>query len=197
MAGNPILNLNPRLFRVILNLKPRLLRITFTIVDWELGSRLFYNLVKHLYTGDLVLCQISYYSPPTGDWTSSQIPWVCPPLPHPPLGLNIDKCISDLSTTSRKTSASAVSTRSVVCGNGKSIVDSTGRYASVIPVTSLFIYLLYKLNYLSLNWSQLGSCLSSIVVFNILSVSEKRLWAVKYWIVFKSIDFNRNCLSYK
>ena len=94
MVDNPILNLNPRLFRVIFNLKARPFRVILTIVESELGSGSSAPLSNIHTLG--ILCYVTFLTilhPPglPRERISSQIPWVCPP---PSLGINTDKCIT-------------------------------------------------------------------------------------------------------
>ena len=57
----------------------------------KLVPRLLRDHVKFPHPGTLRKCQISYFSPPSGRQTMSNPPGMPGP---PPLGLNIDKCIT-------------------------------------------------------------------------------------------------------
>ena len=69
------------------------------MADLKLGSRLLRDLVKHPHPRDHEFCQISYYSPATGEEIESNSRGMPGP---PPLGLNIDRCIKLEKNTKRK-----------------------------------------------------------------------------------------------
>ena len=69
------------------------------MADLKLGSRLLCDLVKHPHPRDHEFCQISYYSPATGEEIESNSRGMPGP---PPLGLNIDRCIKLEKNTKRK-----------------------------------------------------------------------------------------------
>ena len=68
----------------------RVFWVIYKMADLKLGSRLLRDLVKHLHLRDQEFCQISYYSPATGEEIESNSRVMPGP---PPLGLNIDRKI--------------------------------------------------------------------------------------------------------
>ena len=68
----------------------RVFWVIYKMADLKLGSRLLRDLVKHPHPRDHEFCQISYYSPATGEEIESNSRVMPGP---PPLGLNIDRKI--------------------------------------------------------------------------------------------------------
>ena len=68
----------------------RVFWVIYKMADLKLGSRLLRDLVKHPHLRDQEFCQISYYSPATGEEIESNSRVMPGP---PPLGLNFDRKI--------------------------------------------------------------------------------------------------------